>query len=181
MTKTQADAFRSLNYVISIEEFYADRDKSNSRIFPSGSSGSESIDNYGPVFIPKKGETVELNRSNINTYARLIDIYEGKDLQVRKNGSILIDGKKADSYTFDMNYFWAMGDNRHNSADSRVWGFVPEDHIVGKPAVVWLSIQDSRISKKPNSKGQRFKENFFVGLFKGRIKIRWNRMFRKIE
>ena len=111
------------------------------------------IDNYGPIVIPQKGVTVKLTLENLPLYDRVIHAYELHDLQV-KGDQILIDGKPADSYTFAMDYYWMMGDNRHNSADSRYWGFVPENHIVGKAVFVWLSMD--------KEKGG----------------IRWSRMFR---
>ena len=100
-------------------------------------------DNYGPVWIPKKGATIDLNMDNIAVYERPIKVYEGNELEV-KNGQIYINGKLAKQYTFKMDYYWMMGDNRHNSADSRYWGFVPEDHIVGKPIFVWWSSDPDR-------------------------------------
>jgi signal peptidase I len=108
------------------------------------------------VWIPKKGESIKLNMDNIAVYERPIKVYEGNDLKV-KDGKIFINGKQTDSYTFKLDYYWMMGDNRHNSADSRYWGYVPEDHIVGKPIVVWLSLDKDR------------------SLFNGGI--RWNRLF----
>ena len=111
------------------------------------------VDNYGPIVIPQKGQTVQLTPENLPLYERIIHAYELHDLQV-KGDQILIDGQPADSYTFEMDYYWMMGDNRHNSADSRYWGFVPENHIVGKAVFIWLS---------------RDKENGG---------IRWKRMFR---
>lgn len=114
-------------------------------------------DNYGPIYIPKKGVTVKIDRTTIPLYKRIIGVYEQNDLKIEGN-DIYINGEKADSYTFKMDYFWMMGDNRHNSADSRYWGFVPEDHIVGTPSLIWLSLDND------------------YDLFNG--KIRWNRLFR---
>ncbi|MEA4840644.1 MAG: signal peptidase I [Bacteroidales bacterium] len=117
-----------------------------------------SRDNFGPLWIPAKGSTIKLTENNLILYERVIRNYEGQNLEI-KNGKAFIDGKRADIYTFKMDYFWMMGDNRHNSADSRFWGFVPEDHIVGKPICVWLSLDKDR--------------SFLDG------KIRWNRFFKK--
>lgn len=96
------------------------------------------VDNFGPIYIPAKGETVNIGPKNIALYKRVIGVYEGHDLEI-KQGKVYIDGQATTEYTFEMDYFWMMGDNRHNSEDSRVWGFVPEDHIVGKPLFIWLS------------------------------------------
>ena len=116
--------------------------------------------NYGPIWIPKKGATIKLTEDNLPIYERPIRAYEGNTLEVKEDG-IYINGKKTDEYTFKMDYYWMMGDNRHNSADARSWGFVPEDHIVGKPIVVWLSLDKDR------------------GWFDG--KIRWNRIFKWVK
>lgn len=106
--------------------------------------GSWTMDNFGPLKIPKKGESVVITPKNIALYKRVIDVYEDNDLQI-KNGRIFINGEQATEYTFKQDYFWMMGDNRHNSEDSRVWGFVPHDHVVGKPLFIWFSTKNGSI------------------------------------
>jgi len=129
-------------------------------IFPFDSLYPWNVDNFGPLVIPKKGVTVEINKQNIVLYARIIKAYELNNLEIDGN-TILINGKPATSYTFKLDYYWMMGDNRHNSADSRFWGFVPNDHIVGKAVFVWLSLDSNK------------------SLFGG--KIRMNKLFRTIN
>jgi len=122
-------------------------------LFPYESNGW-TVDDYGPIWIPKKGATIQLTPENLRRYHRCIDTYEANKFE-EKNGQYFINGKSATSYTFKMNYYWMMGDNRHNSLDSRYWGFVPEDHIVGKASLIWFSY--------------------------GNNGIRWNRIFRTIH
>ncbi|MDD4968062.1 MAG: S26 family signal peptidase [Paludibacter sp.] len=129
-------------------------------VFPLGGNKPWTRDNYGPLWVPKKGSTLALNSYNLPIYERIIKVYEHNKLEV-KNNVFYINDKPTKTYTFKMDYYWMMGDNRHNSADSRFWGFVPEDHIVGRPVMVWLSLEKDK------------------GWFDG--KIRWNRFFKNAE
>ncbi len=130
-------------------------------IFPHDSSHfTWNQDNFGPLVLPKKGMTISLNENNIALYKKAIQVYEHHDLKI-ENGQIFIDGKSVNQYTFAQDYYWMMGDNRHNSADSRYWGFVPEDHIVGKAVFVWLSLD----ANKTLANG----------------KIRWNKLLRFVK
>ncbi len=110
----------------------------NLSMFPKDRYINNTVSDFNEFTIPKKGTTVKLTKENIAWYRRIITAYEGHKLEEKKNG-IYIDGKKVTTYKFAMNYYWLMGDNRYNSADSRVWGFVPEDHVVGRASVVWFS------------------------------------------
>lgn len=109
------------------------------------------FDNYGPVWIPQKGVNISIGLHNISLYSRIISVYEGNNLEIRE-GSLFINGSKQDNYTFKLDYYWAMGDNRHNSEDSRAWGFVPFDHVVGKPLFIWFSLKNGNFSEGINWK-----------------------------
>ena len=127
---------------------------SETSIFPFEPSFRWTRDNFGPLWIPSKGAEVELNMNNLPLYRRIIAAYEGNELEV-KDGRIFINSEETRTYTFKQDYYFMMGDNRHNSLDSRYWGFVPEDHIVGKPALVWLSIDGNKNFPK-NIRWRRF-------------------------
>lgn len=135
--------------------------KETDSLYPLNGYTGWTCDNYGPIWIPKKGEKIQLTLENLPIYERPIRIYEGNDLTVTPEGKIIINGQETNEYTFRMDYYWMQGDNRHNSADSRFWGFVPEDHIVGKPIMIWLSTDKDR------------------GWFNGHI--RWSRLFRFVD
>ena len=145
--------------VTSIEPIAEPKDARADYIFPSDKRFNFNKDYFGPIVIPKAGTTIELDIDVLPLYQRLITVYEGHTLEV--NGAdILIDGEIATRYTFQMDYFFMMGDNRDNSADSRFWGFVPEDHIVGKAVFIWFSLDKAK--------------RWFS-------KIRWSRLFSTIE
>ncbi len=142
-----------------VESIELNTEASTLDTYPLNGNKHWTRDNYGPVWIPKKGATLQLTLDNLPVYERPIKVYEGNDLQV-KDGKILINGKETKEYTFKMDYYWMQGDNRHNSADSRYWGFVPEDHVVGKPIFIWWSSDPDR--------------HGFSG-------IRWSRLFRFVD
>jgi signal peptidase I len=160
LTDEALNSIRQLSYVKSVEPIILPAGARDPAIFPFDTLHPWNVDNYGPITIPKKGVTVTLGPENINIYRRIIGVFEGNKLE-EKDGKIFINGKETSTYTFHMNYYWMMGDNRHNSADSRYWGFVPEDHVVGKAVFVWLSLDPTK------------------SLFDG--KIRFNKLFRLVK
>ncbi|MDH3711665.1 MAG: signal peptidase I [Cyclobacteriaceae bacterium] len=129
-------------------------------VLPDGTALSWNEDNFGPLLIPAKGTTIAINQDNLTKYGYLVQLYEGHDEVVIEGQSLTIDGQSVQEYTFNQDYYFMMGDNRHNSVDSRFWGLVPEDHIMGKPLFVWMSIDSNQSWLK---------------------KIRWNRLFTAIK
>jgi signal peptidase I len=170
ITKAQVAALKQLSFITEVREAsnnpyrsfdtYKEGELDNG-IFPQDPDlFSWNADWYGPLTIPKKGATITIDRASLATYGDAITLYDHNEDAVIKEGKLFIDGKEVTEYTFNQDYFFMMGDNRHNSLDSRYWGFVPEDHIVGKGFFIWLSLDQNK------------------GLFS---KIRWRRFFNLIE
>ena len=157
LTKYAVTTLQARNDIV--ESVKLNTEANELEIYPLNGNKGWTRDNYGPIWIPKKGEKIRLTLDNIAIYERPIRVYEGNTLTI-DDGRIYINGKEARDYTFKMDYYWMMGDNRHNSADSRYWGFVPEDHIVGKPIFIWWSSNPDRRS--------------FAG-------IRWSRLGRIVD
>ncbi|MBB5648742.1 signal peptidase I [Pedobacter cryoconitis] len=158
-TPVMMDKVKKLDFVASVNTHTAAPGAVEANVFPQDPNRKWNADNWGPVQVPKKGWTVKLDSVSMPLYQRAISTYEGNKVE-KVAGGWLINGVKADSYTFKMDYFWMMGDNRHNSLDSRYWGFVPEDHIVGKALFIWMSYDTNG--------------SFFS-------KIRWGRLFNGIH
>ena len=140
LTTSDYDKLKNSNSVDSIKRVYKNSKSYNVSYFPNDITFDWNEDNFGPIIIPKKGNKVELSLANLPLYKRIIREYEKNLLDV-DNNTILINEVPTSSYEFKLDYYWMMGDNRYNSEDSRVWGFVPEDHIVGKPVFIWMSIE----------------------------------------
>ncbi|MBM72213.1 MAG: signal peptidase I [Crocinitomicaceae bacterium] len=163
LTNAEVEILENSELYSKIEIMSTVNRKRTLQIFPNAYTdefNEWTLDDFGPVYIPKAGETVELNERNLHIYKRVISVYDKCNLEV-KEGVIYIDGEIATSYKFKQDYFWMMGDNRHRSADSRMWGFVPNDHIVGRASFIWFSRQ---------TKEQH-----------GESKIRWDRVFTTVK
>ena len=154
LTKKMAEQLAARPEVEEVLPDVRERGSRGLELFPHAEGYDWSEDNFGPVHIPAKGETLQLTLENLPLYQRVIEVYEGNSLEVR-DGKIFINGEQTDRYTCKMDYYWMMGDNRHNSADSRFWGFVPEDHISGKGSLVVFSWD------------------------KDHHRVRWNRLFKR--
>ena len=139
LTEKEAKTIENSNLVDSIVRNFKKIKSYNTQYFPNDIKFNWNEDNFGPIIIPKWGEKIVLNKNNLPLYKKLIRDYEKNSLELI-NGSIVINGLKTNEYTFKQDYYWMMGDNRYRSEDSRSWGFVPEDHIVGKPVFIWMSI-----------------------------------------
>jgi signal peptidase I len=159
MSENAAKTISNYSNVKSIKANVAMAGTYDNAIFPHNEHFRWNVDNYGPIHLPKKGWTVPLNDSTLTLYRRAIEVYENNKVTT-KGSHVLINGKKANSYTFKMDYYWMMGDNRHDSLDSRFWGYVPEDHIIGKAMLTFFSTDSTK------------------SLFS---KVRWGRVLRPIE
>ncbi len=147
--------------VASLEKVLSPPGEADPAIFPNNGKVDWNRDNFGPIYIPKKGQTVQMNLENFSLYRQIIENYEGREMGLDNKLSVrgrevLLNGSPLETYTFKQDYYWMMGDNRHNSEDSRYWGYVPENHVVGKPVFIWLSLD-------PNASGLD--------------SVRWDRMF----
>jgi len=163
LTKSEKDILTGSGLSESIDVMSKEMYKGGLHMFPNTHTeefNQWTPDDLGPVYIPKAGRTVTLTQRNIDMYTRVISVFENHELEITEEG-VIIDGEIASTYTFEQDYYWMMGDNRHNSADSRMWGFIPEDHVIGCASFTWFSKQN--VAQH------------------GESKIRWNRMFKSVQ
>lgn len=160
LTSEQRNEIEALPFVLSVEEDFTTQDGPDANIFPVAKNTLWNGDNYGPLVMPAKGMKMIVNDSTLGLYGEMIQLHEENKSVSIANGELMIDGENIKEYTFKQDYYFMMGDNRHNSLDSRYWGFVPENHILGKPLFIWLSINNE------------------ADLLH---KIRWHRMFTQID
>jgi len=157
--QSSLSTFKAYSNIKSVTPVVEAAGRYDAYVFPHNERFKWNQDNFGPLMMPKAGMTISLNDSTMTLYGRVIELYENNKVE-KKGNDILINGKKADTYTFKMNYYWMMGDNRHNSLDSRFWGYVPEDHVVGKAMLTCFSTDSTA--------------NVFN-------KVRWSRIFKPIR
>ncbi|WP_224490045.1 signal peptidase I [Robertkochia flava] len=157
LTLEGAEKLRANPAIDSVIRYVMPKELTSQSFFPNAPEYTWNLDNMGPIYMPEKGKTVTLTTENLPLYKKIIREYEGNTLDVEGN-QIIINGNPTTTYTFRQDYYWMMGDNRHRSEDSRYWGFVPADHIVGKPVFIWMSV-----------------ENFTQGM--KNWKVRWDRVF----
>ncbi len=160
LTETEFERLKKYPLTVSVTKINHDADVA---IFPHVKELGWSQDNFGPIYIPEAGKTVKLDKESLPFYEQIIKNYENNDLVVNGN-DIFINGEKVDSYTFQQDYFYLIGDNRHNSLDGRYWGYVPFDHVLGKPVMIWFSWDANAPSF-----GEKLKS------------IRWDRMFTTVH
>ena len=162
LTNKEADLISKSNILDSLKRTFNEIKSYNTSYFPNNIRFNWNEDNFGPIIIPKRNTTVDLTKNNLPIYKKIIREYEKNELTLDLNGTIRINNIETNSYTFKQDYYWMMGDNRYRSEDSRSWGFVPEDHIVGKPVFIWFSIDGINDGFK-------------------NWKIRWDRVFTTIN
>jgi signal peptidase I len=161
LTDEMVEQLKNESSIDSVVRDVEEKGKPGYNIFPQSPDYPWNYDQFGPIYIPKKGTTVALNVSTLPLYKKIIRDYEGNSVSVSGN-QVHLNGQVADSYTFKQDYYWMMGDNRDHSEDSRAWGYVPENHIVGTPIFIWLSV-----------------DNFNEGILNWRP--RWNRIFTTVN